>query len=84
MNKNIMPYKNGVPHGYWESYSDNGQLIYKATYKNGDLHGSAEFYYTRTGTLQSKGTFKDDSKFGFWEWYNENEAPVITKFYANE
>ena len=31
MNKNIMPYKNGVPHGYWESYSDNGQLIYKAT-----------------------------------------------------
>ena len=44
--KNITPYnEQGEPHGYWEYYYYNGQLMFKGNYVNGKLHGYWEDYY---------------------------------------
>ena len=83
--KDICPVnEEGSPHGYWESHTDNGQLIYKATYVNGDMHGWAEFFHINTGTLNAKGTFKDDRKVGFWIWYREDGTVKLSILYADE
>ena len=39
------PYNDkGLPHGWWESYYSNGNLMYKRNYVNGKLHGLWELY----------------------------------------
>jgi antitoxin component YwqK of YwqJK toxin-antitoxin module len=53
-NKNITPYnEQGQPHGYWEIYQSNGQLMYKGNYVNGKEHGYWEWYHYN-GQLESK------------------------------
>jgi len=40
MNNDKMPYNdNYQPHGYWERYHSNGNLIYKCVYINGKVNG---------------------------------------------
>ena len=52
--KDITPYnEKGEPHGYWELYYDNGQLMYKGNYVDGKQHGYWEWYYSN-GQLESK------------------------------
>jgi antitoxin component YwqK of YwqJK toxin-antitoxin module len=53
-NKNIKPInENNQPHGYWELYYSNGQLMYKGNYVNGKAHGYWESYY-ENGQLTHK------------------------------
>jgi len=51
---NIKQYNaKGQPHGYWECYWGNGELMYKCIYINGKEIGFEEFYYN-DGTLSYK------------------------------
>ena len=61
---------NGYPHGYWEDYWDNGQLMYKGNYVNGKQHGYWEYYWDN-GKLDSKGNYVNGKQHGYWEsyWY---------------
>lgn len=43
-NKDITPYKNGIPHGYWETYWDKTNLWYKCFYVNSTLYGYSLLY----------------------------------------
>jgi antitoxin component YwqK of YwqJK toxin-antitoxin module len=44
-NKDITPRnENGIKHGYWEDYWDNGNLWYKGNYVDGNRHGYWEVY----------------------------------------
>jgi uncharacterized protein len=53
-NKDITPYnEQGQPHGYWESYYDDGQLEYKGNYVNDKRHGYWEDYWSN-GQLRDK------------------------------
>lgn len=48
-------YNNGVPHGKFNHYYDNGQLKYESTYNNGLEEGEFKRYY-KNGQLQEQGT----------------------------
>ncbi|WP_052599415.1 toxin-antitoxin system YwqK family antitoxin [Aureispira sp. CCB-QB1] len=48
-------YNNGVPHGRFNHYYDNGQLKYASTYNNGLEEGEFKRYY-KNGQLQEQGT----------------------------
>ena len=47
---------NGLRHGPWELYYDNGKLWYKCEYVNGKYHGPWEWYWSN-GKLHSKGSY---------------------------
>ena len=56
-NKYITPRnENNQPHGYWERYYSNGQLMYKGNYVDGKPHGYWEEYYNN-GKLNYKTYF---------------------------
>lgn len=48
-------YNNGVPHGKFNHYYDNGQLKYESTFNNGLEEGEFKRYY-KNGQLQEQGT----------------------------
>ncbi len=64
------------PHGPWEHYYHNGQLFYRATYKNGIGDGPWEGYYI-DGRLGYRGNYKNGKKVGYW--YEDGKH----KFYVN-
>ena len=35
----------GLKHGPWETYWDNGNLMYKINYVNGKKHGLYDYYH---------------------------------------
>ena len=57
--------------GPYEIYHENGQLMMKGTFKDGELDGPVESYYDN-GELSYKGTYKDDEECG--EWLEEGET----------
>tara|TARA_B100000470_G_scaffold75298_1_gene57834 strand:+ start:44 stop:379 length:336 start_codon:yes stop_codon:yes gene_type:complete len=57
--------------GPYEIYHENGQLMMKGTFKDGELDGPYEFYY-ENGQLDSKGTMKDRVLDGPVESYYDN------------
>lgn len=69
----IAYYKNGLLDSVYRKYSIKGHLYQHFTYKNGKLNGKAVYYSRKTGTLTTKGTFKDDIRVGTWENYVDGE-----------
>lgn len=51
-------YKNGEPHGTWESWYENGQLSHRYTYKNGERHGVCEGWHSN-GQLEYRETYEN-------------------------
>ena len=81
-NKNITPRnENCNPHGYWESYYENGNLWYKGNYVDGNRHGSWESYYSN-GNLAFKGNYVDGKEHGYWEGYYSNGKLWHKGFYG--
>ena len=69
--------KKGQPHGYWETYYNNGQLNYKGSYVNGLKDGYWESYWP-DGTLHAKGKFRNNAKVGLWiEVWIEGDKKVF-------
>lgn len=48
-------YKNGIPHGKFNHYYDNGQVKYESNYNNGLEEGEFKRYY-QNGQVQEQGT----------------------------
>ena len=53
-------------HGVYEEFSLEGKLTKKINYVNGNKDGE-ELIYTNTGTLKSKGLFKNGKQIGKFE-----------------
>ena len=68
-------YKNGIRHGPWVEYHENGQLHYKGNYINGERDG-AWVWYVDNGLLLLKGNYIDGKKEGPWVGFlaEENET----------
>lgn len=67
--KDIETYNDKLePHGYWERYSDNGNLKYKGNYINGRKDGYWELYYY-DGKFHHGGIFINGKEKGYWEYY---------------
>jgi hypothetical protein len=62
---------NGLRHGPWVFFDDNGHLLSRGNFKNGYENGSWEFY-SKNGQLIKKGKFVDGEREGLWIGYWEN------------
>lgn len=71
-------FKNGVMHGNWEMYHENGQLKRKVKLKNGVEDGLFEEYWDN-GQLMYRGNYKNGKPDGLWVNYNE-DGTVRDKF----
>lgn len=72
-------FKEGLRHGDWTYFHDNGQIKNQGQYVSGRKEGVWLGYY-RTGKLFYKGAYKDGKKDGPWVSYYEDE----TLFYQGE
>ena len=55
-----------------ERYHVNGQLRFKANYKDGKKEDGLWEFYHDNGKLKDSGNYKDGKKEGFWEFYYQN------------
>ena len=52
-------------------YHQNGKPSHKATYKDGQLHGSRKVFY-ETGELKEEGKYKNGKREGMWKIFLKN------------
>jgi antitoxin component YwqK of YwqJK toxin-antitoxin module len=71
----------GQPHGLWESYWENGQILYKSQFINGERHGLWEGYWTN-GQLRCKIAYILGVRDGLCLWYNQDGIINEIRFYA--
>lgn len=62
--------KEGMRHGEWRYYYNNGQLWSLGVYDHGKMNGKKEVYWPN-GNLRYKGQFLNDQKSGMWTFYDE-------------
>jgi antitoxin component YwqK of YwqJK toxin-antitoxin module len=72
----------GEKHGYWEEYYDNGQLMRKGNFVNGNRDGYWE-EYRPNGQLLWKGNYVNGNLDGYWEWYYSNGQLMSKGNYVN-
>lgn len=66
-------YRDGLLDSVYKKYSIKGHLYQHFTYKAGKLNGKVVYYSRKTGSLTTKGAFKDDVRVGIWENYVDGE-----------
>jgi len=66
-------YRNGLLDSIYKKYSIKGYLYQHFTYKGGKLNGKAVYYNRKTGSLTTKGLFRNDIRVGTWENYIDGE-----------
>jgi len=69
----IAYYRDGLLDSVYRKYSIKGHLYQHFTYKDGKLNGKAVYYSRKTGTLTTKGLFRNDLRVGTWENYVDGE-----------
>ena len=69
----IAYYKDGFLDSIYRKYSIKGHLYQHFSYKGGKLNGKAVYYNRKTGSLTTKGLFKNDVRVGTWENYIDGE-----------
>ena len=69
----ITEYKNGIKNGLSQKYSSDGVLIEEVRFENGQLNGLAK-YFELNGNLKETGIYKDNKRFGKWEFYLDGEV----------
>ena len=74
--------KDGVWHGKYIEYWDNGQLEEKGTYKDGKQEGLWK-KYRKNGQLWWKRNYKDGKEEGLWEVFNKGGTLQKTETYKN-
>jgi antitoxin component YwqK of YwqJK toxin-antitoxin module len=78
---------NGDPSGKWEFYSQDGSLLSKYNYVNGQLNGEIETFYEDNwggkGFLKEKGSYLTGKKDGFWEENYSSGRPKSKINYSN-
>lgn len=73
-------YVNGLKHGMYSRFYDNGVPMIEAYYLNDRLSGSYVHYYPN-GMVQEEGLFKDGAKVGEWKFYDVSGNLVSTDNY---
>jgi antitoxin component YwqK of YwqJK toxin-antitoxin module len=64
-------FENGLRHGSWVFYHENGQVKSEGFYRSGIKHGAWVGYYAN-GQLFYRGAYSDGKKEGLWVSYYDN------------
>ena len=59
-------------HGESLRYTDQGKLIEKVPYEEGEIHGEI-FYYHNDGVIRETGFYDHGKRVGRWEFYIDGE-----------
>jgi uncharacterized protein len=66
---NQVTYKEGVPHGTWTEFHEDGSVSAKGEMKEGQRNGLWIFYYPN-GKTESEGNYENGEQIGKWKFYN--------------
>jgi antitoxin component YwqK of YwqJK toxin-antitoxin module len=69
-------------HGPWEHYWQNGNLMHKGEFKDGQRVGYWEIY-NRNGSLRYNGIYNMNKCVGLWKTYYPDGTLHKIEFYAN-
>ncbi len=72
--------------GSIKEYHKNGQLEWRAFYRDGKKEGLWQWYH-ENGQLFCKGSYKEGKKEGLWQWYWDNGQLMMEEWngaYAND
>jgi len=72
-------YKNGVQHGLYEEYYENGGLSKKCIFRDGKLNGLSEEWYS-DGRPYSEANYKNGNLHGLQKKYNGFGACFISNY----
>ena len=73
-------YVNGMKHGFYSRFYDNGVPMIEAYYHNDKLSGNYIHYY-QNGIVKEEGLFKDGAKVGEWKYYDISGNLISTDNY---
>jgi len=68
-------YKNGLRHGPWKSYYEDGTLWSDNYFVDGNNEGDYANYF-ENGQIRMKGQYAGGSKTGKWSFFDENGVLV--------
>jgi len=75
-------YKNGVFHGPYETYYDNGKVYSKGIYQNGKIQGLVKVFY-KNGLVKEEGLYRDGLRVGEFKSYYDDGTLAIHTNYKN-
>lgn len=81
--KNIVHYKNGIYHGEYEIYKEEGYLFEKGEYIDGRLNGVVTYYY-ESGMKKKTVPYKDGEKEGTATAYYESGQVKYTEQFKED
>ena len=71
--KNQGYFKDGLRHGVWVHFHDNGEVKSQGRFQDGLKHGSWIGFY-ENGQLFYKGRYVEGKKYGLWVSYYDDET----------
>ena len=71
--KNQGSFKDGLRHGVWVHFHDNGEVKSRGGFQDGLKHGSWIGFY-ENGQLFYKGRYVEGKKYGLWVSYYDDET----------
>ncbi len=75
-------YVDGIKHGLYYEYYENGNIQYKSLYKDGLAHGQCTVY-NPDGILVRDCYFKDDELHGSCKYFNLDGVLIYDDTYVN-
>jgi antitoxin component YwqK of YwqJK toxin-antitoxin module len=79
----VQYFKDGVPHGKCEAYTEAGVLHKVFYYTDGKLNGPYTFYYP-DGQVERTGTFRNDVDYGPSKRYHANGKLYMEESYNEQ
>ena len=71
-----------VKDGYYKSYYDNNQKMSEGVFDMGSFSGEWSRWH-RNGVLESKGTYINNTKEGYWDIRDDKKRLIRKAFYKN-
>jgi len=72
-------FKNGLKHGAWKSWQENGLLLYSESWRNGKKHGKM-IVFNEKGSINNTFYYKNNQKHGKCEFYENGVLVSIVHY----
>ena len=76
----VKSFKNGLAHGEWLEFYDNGNIALKGSYKNDTINGEFISYH-RNGTIKGRGSLNMGYRIGGWVYYDSLGVEIEKMFF---
>lgn len=77
-------FKDGLYHGRYEKFCENGLVFVLNNFKEGELHGNQKSFNCTTGHLWSDNNYKDGQNEGIWLTFHDSTNGALQSKYTME